>query len=638
MASLLLPPDKDRNLPSWSSTDEHQGSSFGSETDEKAVGQPSERPRWSSRPSKHRLVGFIPTIIVLMITLGFVVIIVGFLLGMQYAPGQGGQGFSAAIKHGYFVLNENKYGMLLRLMGSSSITAIGDGCLYAARSRTRPRLPRLFKQALSMSITIWVLARLVGLADLWLHTTSKAIPILQPIPDTSNAYMFAAQFNDTICPAERAQFPHDGSSTSIPALYPCFLEFHDFVFMEDWPKDVGFGVMANESSSAWSVITLADEADLAILVPGPAIDTRNTSYTASTIGIRADCTSLNSLCARDQSNFMTTDCSQAGYPLLPAFETSNSSVVDAKDASQIKDYIFGIVNGQLAGAEFGDAGITSPLASNPANMAVQLRWQARNEGATGDARGAAADSADSAIDLEPSPTLYAGCSVSFFNVTARLDGERNAWSLVDSTPSSREFTTTLWLPTVYQYATEYLANDLLTIARTQNKYTVMAALNQHLARLMLGAAAGYFAPAKATDVDRLIPTLLGQYPVAPVLAFIALLCLYALLTLLAFLSSWWTADQTIVPPFGESADVQERSMLSMTQRWLTSPIPLVGAAFPRYSKRDEEDGLLSVERQQGRMVYDGNMSNVRLGVGLTNEGFGIWERGAGRRTTRVEEL
>ncbi|KAG8912712.1 hypothetical protein FRC00_003958 [Tulasnella sp. 408] len=109
MASLLLPPDKDRNLPSWSSTDEHHGSSFGSETDEKAVGQPSERPRWSSRPSKHRLVGFLPTIIVLMITLGFVVIIVGFLLGMQYAPGQGGQGFSAAIKHGYFVLNENKW-------------------------------------------------------------------------------------------------------------------------------------------------------------------------------------------------------------------------------------------------------------------------------------------------------------------------------------------------------------------------------------------------------------------------------------------------------------------------------------------------------------------------------------------------
>ncbi|KAG9024955.1 hypothetical protein FS837_005132 [Tulasnella sp. UAMH 9824] len=148
-------------------------------------------------------------------------------------------------------------------------------------------------------------------------------------------------------------------------------------------------------------------------------------------------------------------------------------------------------------------------------MVVQLRWETRNEGATSDARCAAFDSLDSAIDLEPSPTLYAGCSAFFFNVTARLDGERNAWSLVDSTVSSREFATTLWLPTLYQYATEYLANNLLTIARTQDKYHVMAALDQHLSRLMLGAAAGYFAPAQATDVDRLIPTLLGQYPVAP---------------------------------------------------------------------------------------------------------------------------
>lgn len=247
----------------------------------------------------------------------------------------------------------HRYGMLLRLMGSSSISAIGDGCLYAARSRARPRLPRLFKQALSMSITIWVLARLVGLADLWLHTTSKAIPILQPIPDTTNAYMFAAQFNDTICPAERAQFQDGGISTSTTALYPCFLEFHDFVIIEDWPKDVGFGVMANESSSAWSVITLADEADLAILIPGAAIDTRNTSFTASTIGIRADCTSLNSLCAHDLATKTTTNCSEAGYPLLPYFETSNSSSVGSQqDTPQVKDYIFGIVNGQLAGAQY----------------------------------------------------------------------------------------------------------------------------------------------------------------------------------------------------------------------------------------------------------------------------------------------
>lgn len=252
------------------------------------------------------------------------------------------------------ILFARRYGMILRLLGSSSITAIGDSFMYAARSRTRSRLPLLFKQALGMSITIWVFARLVGLADLWLHTTSKSISILQPIPDTSNAYMFATQFNDTICPALRAQFQDDGSSTSTTVPYPCFVQFNYFEMVEEWPKDVGVGVMANESSSAWSVITLANEADLAILVPGPAIDTRNTSYTTSTIGIRADCTSLNSRCAQDPSTLMTTNCSQAGYPQLPYFEASNSSSVVSQATPQVKDYIFGIVNGQLAGTQYAE--------------------------------------------------------------------------------------------------------------------------------------------------------------------------------------------------------------------------------------------------------------------------------------------
>ncbi|KAG9024954.1 hypothetical protein FS837_005131 [Tulasnella sp. UAMH 9824] len=248
-----------------------------------------------------------------------------------------------------------QYGMIIRLMGSFSITAIGDSFMYATRSRTRPRHPRLFKQALGTSITIWVFARLVGLADLWLHTTSKSISTLQAIPDLSNAYMFATQFNDNICAAKRAELQDNGiSDSTAAALYPCHLEFDDFVLLENWPKDVGFGVMANESSSAWSVITLADEDDLAILAPGPAVDIRNTSYTASTIGIRAECTWLNSLCAQDTTKLMTTNCSQAGYPQLPYFEASNSSSVGSQDTSQVKDYIFGIVNGQLAGKQIGD--------------------------------------------------------------------------------------------------------------------------------------------------------------------------------------------------------------------------------------------------------------------------------------------
>lgn len=272
-------------------------------------------------------------------------------------------------------------------------------------------------------------------------------------------------------------------------------------------------------------------------------------------------------------------------------------------------------------------------------MAVQLRWDTRNQGASYDLYGAAAaDGADRAVDRQPKITLYASCDVSFFNATVRLDGERKAWSLVNRTLSSSEFATTLWLPTLFQRATEHLSSDLLAIARSKEKDDVMAALNQQLARLMLGAASGYFQLGEATDVERLAQTLLGRYSVGPILAFIFLLCLYALLALLVFLSSWWTADQTIVSLYDEPTDVQGASMLALTQMWLTSPIPLVGGAFPGEDQRDGKDGVRSAEKQDGRMVYNGSISDARLGVGLTRDGFGIWKRPVGQKAKEVEEL
>lgn len=162
----------------------------------------------------------------------------------------------------------------------------------------------------------------------------------------------------------------------------------------------------------------------------------------------------------------------------------------------------------------------------------------------------------------------------------------------------------------------------------------MAALNQHLARLTLGAAVGYFEPAKATEVNYLVPTLLGQYPVGPVVALLTLLCLYALLALLVFLSSWWTTDETIISPFDASC-AQEKSMLVLTRTWLTNPLALVGAAFPG---EDGQDDVRSVAKQPSGMVYDGNDSDMRLAIGLTDGGFGIRKRATGQKIVGAEGL
>ncbi|KAG9020345.1 hypothetical protein FS837_008300 [Tulasnella sp. UAMH 9824] len=399
--------------------------------------------------------------------------------------------------------------------------------------------------------------------------------------------------------------------------------------------------MANNSISPWSVITLADAADLAILVSTPSIDTQNKSYTVSTVGIQAECVSLNSLCKPDpEYEPMVSDCRNVGYP-LPYITNRTSPDEVASEWSQIDDNIFGFVDEQLFPTSAWNLGNMSYVTRNPAKMAVQLRWDPHNLADTTNLHGTAywSNLDDRAIDssMQLKYALYAGCNVTFFNVTARLDGEENAWTLVDRTPSSNEFATTLWLPTMMQQVTEQLAGAMLAPARSQTKGPAMAAMNQHLARLMLGAASGYFEPAEATEVDHLVETLLGQYSIGPVILFVLLLCLYALLALLVFMSSWWTVDQAIVPPDGESADTEGTSMLALTQTWLISPIPLVGGVFPGEDTRDEQDGIRSAGERDGGVVYDGSISDVRLGVGLTRDGFGIWKRPVGQRVTEVDE-
>lgn len=120
--------------------------------------------------------------------------------------------------------------------------------------------------------------------------------------------------------------------------------------MDDSMSNIGFSVMANESSTTWKVITLANAADMAILIPGATIDTLYTSYTASTFAVQANCTSLNSLCTRDSTG-MTTNCSEAGYPALPYFTDEVSGAVTS-NATQINDFVFGVVDGELAGRRY----------------------------------------------------------------------------------------------------------------------------------------------------------------------------------------------------------------------------------------------------------------------------------------------
>lgn len=108
MAPLIEPSEKDILSSNCLPVNGPQGTPSRTNTDEKVVVQ-SPTPQWSSRPSKHRLVGFLPTIIVMVITLGFVALLIGFILGTQYVPRQENRGFGAAVFRGYVLLDEEKW-------------------------------------------------------------------------------------------------------------------------------------------------------------------------------------------------------------------------------------------------------------------------------------------------------------------------------------------------------------------------------------------------------------------------------------------------------------------------------------------------------------------------------------------------
>ncbi|KAG8896079.1 hypothetical protein FRC00_006523 [Tulasnella sp. 408] len=331
-------------------------------------------------------------------------------------------------------------------------------------------------------------------------------------------------------------------------------------------------------------------------------------------------------CERD-SDGRTNNCTQAGFPGLPYFEPSGSNT---SSTATVDNYVFGVVDGRQGGSRFGLQDLPQyGRTTNPVNLAIQMRWSTHIDNSVQDFE---VGQADSAVDILPIPyiTLYAGCSVTFSNVPVQYLPYDKSWSILLEEQSSDNFTTVMWAPTVWQLGTEQLASEMMTIAMTEKIANVTAALNQRLARMMLGVAVGTLQSIEATDVKQTVPSLLGQYPVAPVMILVTLLFLYALLAIIIFTSSWLIKDETIIVPGQKKKDgtPEKQSVLNLTQRWLVNPLPLVAAAFPG---EDGKDIQRTVADSALDMVYDGNGPDARLSIGLRGkERFGLRKRGDGQ--------
>lgn len=292
---------------------------------------------------------------------------------------------------------------------------------------------------------------------------------------------------------------------------------------------------------------------------------------------------------------------------------------------RIKNRIFGVMGGRLLVPGYGSINDTH-LTYNPTTLAIQLQWEPTTQTTIGESHVHSATAkvaaTEMAIDNFPLPTLYATCNLTFSDAFVRWSGRYQAWTEVNATDSSGELASALWLPVVWQRITEQVAADIMYTARRKTKEETMVQLSRDIAKLSLAAAAGFYKRAEESGVEDLSVVMVAIYPVVPVIALLVLLCAYALLVLGVFLSSCCLPDESIVIPLGDNhqGNEVETSMLTLAQRWLTNPLPLVGFSFPR---GDGLDGTRSASYFAINTACDGDEAHERLAIGLNGERFGV---------------
>ncbi|KAG8982776.1 hypothetical protein FRB90_006560 [Tulasnella sp. 427] len=507
-----------------------------------------------------------------------------------------------------------QYGLLCRTLGSSNIMGFLKSIQYVLRgTKRRASIPPVFKEALGIASVIYIFTHTVGGVDIWLHATTYSTAAMRPELFTESA-SFGVDFDSTLCP---------GSHTSKSKL-PCLCSHDGWAFNYTDIIRTGYSTSFNESDSAFRVITLADEKDTAIVVPGSGMDYSEKTFVANTFAARAECKSINGLCKRvkEGAGTYTGNCSNIGYPTIPYILPEDMGIAN---------FLFGFVNGSMAGQAEGipDFPKGKWITQNPVSLVAQLRWSLHlnadliiNQGET-------------TVDLFPMPwvTLYATCDLAYYNATVQYHPSTDSWTLLNSTLTDPGLTSILWAPLIYQHATEQLTGALIGIAMKNNaKGQIMAALNQNLGRNALSQVSGALQPAPAREVYLMRPVVLGLYPATPLLLLIGLLYLYSALALAMFIMAWTANYRAIVIPrelSGREED-SERSTLDLVQTYLTDPVPLLSESFPGW---DGKDPQRSVANDPLDMIYDGGGARERLRIGLHvgQTRFGLWRR-TGRET------
>ncbi|KAG8897375.1 hypothetical protein FRB99_008200 [Tulasnella sp. 403] len=340
-------------------------------------------------------------------------------------------------------LDENptptQFGLLVPLLGFTNLKAIKTSLLYLLRpSSRRARVPRLFKETLATAVVVIALSHIVGIADLWLHSTTKSLIVdqLTQMPNDPTED-HAVAFNSTLC---------DQWNTS---SWPCLNTKYGWAVGNGPVVLHGWETALNLTNSALRVLTLSNSGDMAILLPTAAASGwmgSKLAYNSSTFGARADCQILNWNNATNGLLGYLPKEVKAEWPLPvnmsttgPVNQTSKREVfVAAMEQSQvIRNGVLGVVNGVVGGATLGVADFpeNGAVSNNPAKVMVQLQW--REYGAVGYLGTRKRDLQES---LGIYYTMFAGCNLEFFNASVQYVTATDSYNLLDATPSTPELT------------------------------------------------------------------------------------------------------------------------------------------------------------------------------------------------------
>ncbi|KAG9041647.1 hypothetical protein FS837_011939, partial [Tulasnella sp. UAMH 9824] len=472
-----------------------------------------------------------------------------------------------------------QYGLLVRTLGSGGIMSIINSLRYISRSK-RGKAPRFFKEAVVSVAGIYVLTHAVGVIDLWLHSSARAVSVIRTIPvELESRYGIA--YNEAKCgPFNKTELPCQKLITS---SHDGEMAFSDAIT-----------TTALVGSAIWYTILdvnpylkLESINQATILVPGPTKHYQSQAFDFNTHGLRVACENLRDQCEQLSTPVSgvlvsggspVTNCSKAGYPQIP-YHTTGELSSWGFDSRNIETLVLGIIGDEVGGMFNGTASFFSAWTPNPASTVVQIRWPNVTADDTADSPGVAYLNA---LDL------YATCTFTYLDVIAHYNSQQAEWSILEESLSSPELASVFWTPLMFQWAEEFLLHDLKPYI-TNRGSQAMGMLENTLARANMAFVTAFMKFIPASNVTTTRQVALGVYPAAPTLLLITCLYIYSVVAIVAFVLACISNNRIIFVPRHLTKDGErdeERSALEVAQTWLTDPLPFIGMLFPGEDGRE----------------------------------------------------